>query len=453
MKFVMQRMFPLCMLLIMLAAPLQWVHAEQSAAEDELYSSQPVYVIPVKQTVESGLKSFLERAFNEAQTAEAKAIILEINTLGGRVDSAEEIGELIRDSTIPTIAFIDGKAVSAGSYIALNASKIIMEPGSSIGAAAVVDGTGGRVKDSKIIAHWASEMRSAAELRGRNPQIAEGMVDDRLTVPMPEIDRTKKRGEIISLTAQEALKVGYAEHIAKDLQGVLDYLQIEGHPEVTVKPSPAEVMARGLTNPIVMTLLLLIGIAGVAIEIIVPGFGLPGILGICSFSLYFFGHYVAGFAGIEDVLLFIVGIVLMVIELVVPGFGIFGIAGVVCLTSGVILAAYDTESALLSLGVAFVIAAIIVAIVIRLFKHKGVWNRFILRDELKTELGYVSSPSKDALLNLEGVAVTPLRPAGTVIIGEERVDVVADGEFVENNRKIKVVRIEGNRIVVRELPE
>jgi membrane-bound serine protease (ClpP class) len=437
------------LLLAAILVPAGYAYAEQ----DELTSSQPVYVIPVKHTIETGLQKFLERALLEAEEAQAKVIILELDTFGGRVDSAEEIGELIRSSKIPTIAFIHGKAVSAGSYIALNANRIVMDPGSSIGAAAVVSVAGERVTDSKIVAHWASVMRSAAELRDRNPQIAEGMVDENIVVAMPEIEKTKKKGEIISLSAKEALKVGYAEHIANDLKEVLNYAEANGHPVVAVELSPAEQLARWLTNPVVMTILLLIGLAGVAIEIFVPGFGFPGILGISAFSLYFFGHYAAGFAGTEHVFMFVAGIVLMVIELFVPGFGIFGIAGMIALMSGVVLAAYDTQSAMLSLGIAFLAAIVVVGVVIKLFKHKGIWNRFILKDELKSELGYVSSSSKEHLLHQAGVALTSLRPSGTATIGDERIDVVTSGEFIPSGRKVKVIQIEGTRVVVRELVE
>jgi hypothetical protein len=217
-------------------------------------SEAPVVVIPVHQTIESGLQKFMERSVRSAEQARASYIILDINTLGGRVDSAEGIGELIRSSSVPTIAYIHGKAVSAGSYIALNASAIIMEPGSSIGAAAVVDITGNEIESAKVISHWSSQMRSAAELRGRKPLIAEGMVDKNLVVAMPEIGRTAEKGQIVSLTADEALKVGYAERSAKDMKEVLAFLGAENRPVITEEPSPAEKFARILTDPFIATL-------------------------------------------------------------------------------------------------------------------------------------------------------------------------------------------------------
>lgn len=418
------------------------------APPDYAASGNLVYVVPVKQTVESGLKRFLERAFADAAEARAAAIVLDIDTLGGRLDSAEEIGRLIRESPVPTVAYVHGRAVSAGSYIALNAGKIIMQPGSTIGAAAIVDGAGREIESPKVVSHWVSEMKGAAELRGRDPRIAEGMVDKNTVVEMPQIGRTSGKGEIVSLTAEEAVKVGYAEGIAATIDEAIRSLGYGDAPVVHFEPSVAEKLARFLVDPVVMTVLLLVGIAGVAIELLVPGFGLPGILGILGFVLYFFGHYVAGFAGIEDIVLFVAGIVLLVIEMFVPSFGIVGLIGAAAIIAGVVLASFDTKNALLSLGIAALIAAVVVAFVAYLFRRRGIWNKFILRDELKTEQGYVSHESKEHLFGAVGKSVTPLRPAGTALFWDERVDVVTEGEFIDAGVPVKVIKVEGHRVVV-----
>lgn len=413
----------------------------------------PVVIIPVHHTVETGLYNFLERALREAEGMNAHHIVLDVNTFGGRVDSAQEIGQLIKSSPIPTIAYIRGKAISAGSYIALNAEQIAMEPGSSIGAAAVVDITGNEIENMKVISTWSGLMKGAAEMRGRNSQIAEAMVDKNVGVTMPEIGRTVPKGEIVTLTSEEALKVGYAETVAGSLDEVVKFIGGENHPLITMELSVAERIARFVTEPWVATLLLLIGIAGVAIEIFVPGFGLPGILGVLGFGLYFFGHYIAGFAGTEDIALFVAGLILLFLEIFVSSFGILGILGALCLFSGVVLSAYNKQMAAWSLGIAFVAAAVIVVIVLRIFRHRGVWNRFILSEKMTTEQGYVSASSRKELLGQTGHALTPLRPAGTAAFGEERVDVVTSGDFISAGRAVTVVQVEGSRIVVKELKE
>ncbi|WP_082420658.1 nodulation protein NfeD [Paenibacillus sp. A3] len=440
---------------LLLSALAGFLPAEPASAESSSAPSKaaPVVVIPVHQTVENGLQTFLQRALQEAQSMGAYYVVLDVDTLGGRVDSAQEIGQLIKNSPVPTIAYVHGKAISAGSYIALNAGKIAMEPGSSLGAAAVVDGAGNEIESVKVVSYWSGQMKAAAELRGRKTQIAEAMVDKNVGVSMPEIGRTVPKGEILTLTAEEALKVGYAEKMAGSLQEVVQFIGGEEHPLVTLEPSLAESFARYVTQPWVSTLLLIIGIAGIAIELFVPGFGLPGIVGVLGFGLYFFGHYIAGFAGFEEIALFIAGILLLVIEVFVSSFGILGFLGAACLISGVVLAAYNTKAAAMNLGIAFVIAFVVVAVVVKYFKHRGVWNRFVLREKLTEEKGYVSASSRSDLLGRSGKAVTPLRPAGTALFGDERVDVVTVGDFVESGRTVKVTHVEGVRVVVQEVKE
>lgn len=231
-----------------------------SAQNESTNASDPrlVYVIPVQQTIESGLEKFLVRAFAEAEEAKADVIILRISTFGGSVEAADNIGELIRTSPIETIAFVEGKAISAGSYISLNANQIYMSPGSSIGAAAVVTIDGSRVEDSKTIATWSGMMVSAAEMNGRNPEYAVGMVDDRHIVEVPEIGKTYGEGTLISFTADEAVAAGYAEGKANSLNDLLSQLNADQAHVEYVELTFAEKLARFLTNPFVMPILLLI---------------------------------------------------------------------------------------------------------------------------------------------------------------------------------------------------
>lgn len=411
-----------------------------------------VYVIPVKQSVESGLQSFLERAFKEAEAAEAEHIILVVNTFGGKVVNAEEIGEMLVENKIPTTAFVEGKAVSAGTYIALNADNIVMQPGSAIGAAAVVNGSGDLIENPKTISFWVKKMMESASLNGRDDQIAAAMVDTNVVLDLKDkIGRDKQKGEILTLSASEAEKLGYSEHTANSVDEVVKWLGLDGRTQVEVAPSLAENVARWLVNPVVMTILLILGIAGVVIEMIVPGFGAPGIVGILSFGLYFFGHYVAGFAGMESVVLFVLGLSLLIIEVFVPSFGILGILGGGALITAVVIAASDPMTAFISIMVALVVALVIIVLFARMNKTKGVWNKFILRDKLTTEEGYLSADVKVSLIGLEGVTVTPLRPAGTIQIGENRIDVVTSGEFVDAKRTVMVVKAEGTWVVVKEV--
>ncbi|WP_284240200.1 NfeD family protein [Paenibacillus glycanilyticus] len=420
-------------------------------AAEAAQTGPAVYVVPVKQSVESGLKSFLERAYKEAAEAKAERVVLVINTFGGEVTSAEEIGELVRKSKIPTTAYVEGKAVSAGTYIALNAQNIVMEPGSTIGAASVVNSSGKLIDSPKVISFWVKTMREAAELNGRNPDVAAAMVDPGAVISLPELGTVKQQGEVLTLTADEAIKAGYAEYKAESVDDAIKWLGLENRDLIELKPTIAEKIATWLVSPIVMTVLFTLGIAGIAIELFVPGFGVPGFVGIVSFGLYFFGHYIAGFAGMESVALFIVGIALLIIELFVPSWGILGLVGSASLIAGVLTAASSPMTAFISLVIALVIAVVILYFVVRKYKDRGIWNKFILREKLTAEQGYLSAETKEDLLGREGIAITPLRPAGTIQIGDNRIDVVTSGEFIASGKTVKVIKTEGTWVVVREV--
>lgn len=434
------------MMLLTLLLPV-WIGSPSAHAAEK---SGAVYIIPVDKPIEQGLGKFMERGFKEAEEMNAGLIVLDINTPGGRVDTAEELGTLIKESPVETVAFVRGDAASAGSFLALNADKIVMSPGSMIGAAAMVDSTGKHVDDPKLVAFWKSKMQGAAEKSGRDGKIAAGMTDVNMVVEMPEINKTKEKGEIIALSAEEALKVGYADHISNTPEEAAAWLGYSQDDVFTVQRTAAENISTFLTNPVVMTVLLFLGIAGVIIELIVPGFGVPGIVGIVCFVLYFSGNYIAGFAGAETWVLFTVGLIMMILEMFIPSFGILGILGSIALVAGVVRAAYDTSDAFISLGIAFGAALVVIAIVVILFKDRGIWNRFILSDRLSADQGYSSATERKELIGLQGISLTPLRPSGTAIFNGERIDVVSDGDFIPIDTPIIVIKAEGTRIVVQQ---
>lgn len=449
---------PIVLLLLLLTPLMSNVSADltaprvQDVTTGELKKG-PVFIIPVDQEIERGLQSFLERGFEEAANYGAGLIVLEIDTPGGLVTAAEQIGTMVRDSAIPTAAFVKGDAASAGSYIALNAGAIIMKPGSMIGSASLVDMNGRKVDDAKLVSYWKSKMVGAAALNDRDPDIAAGMVDSNVIVNKPELGVSKAQGEILALSSDEALKAGYADQITDTPEEAITWLGYSTDDIFRVKHTGAEKLSQFLTNPIIMTILLFIGITGIVIELLVPGFGAPGIIGILAFVLYFFGNYVAGFAGAETWLLFILGLVMLVLELFVPSFGILGLLGSVSLVAGVVRAAYSYTHAMFSLGIAFAAAAVVIVIVAVLFKERGIWNRFILKDSLTKDQGFVPVAEKLNLISVKGTSITPLRPSGTAMIAGERIDVVTEGGFINVNAPIIVVKVEGGRIVVKEIKE
>jgi len=206
-----------------------------------------------------------------------------------------------------------------------------------------------------------------------------------------------------------------------------------------------------LTIPAVYTVLLLIGTVGIVFEMLFLKKGLFALIGFAAFGLYFFGQFAEGYATYGDIVLFGVGIVLLLLELVVVSFGILGVAAGICIYASVVQAAGDPAEARLAIAVVIVLSILIVGIVLKYFRKHITWKRFVLRDRMTSEEGYVSSPDQAFRLGQHGTAITPLRPAGTAVIGEERVDVVTQGEFIDAGSAVEVVQVEGVRVVVREI--
>jgi membrane-bound serine protease (ClpP class) len=415
-----------------------------------------VHVIAIDGVIDLGLAPFLARTLREARAGNAAAVVLDINTFGGRVDAAVAMRDTLLNAEVRTIAFINQRAISAGALIALACETIVMTKGGTIGAAAPVMGGGTgetRAADEKSVSYVRKEFRATAEARGRPPEIAEAMVD--ADVEIPDLIAV---GKLLTLTSAEALQHDVADLEAATLAQALEVTDLPGAEVRYAEQTWAEGLVRFLTNPVVSSLLMTLGLLGIFIEIRTPGFALPGTLGVLSLGLFFWGHWLVQLAGWEELLLVLVGVLLVGLEvLVFPGITVAGVAGVVLLVIGLgmtIVGAGATMPAIVTaLGrVAFSILAALVA-AFALFRALPVLpfgRRLVLESGMPADGGYVSSPdSLRAWLGRTGVALSPLRPAGTADIGGERVDVVSDGGFIDAGAPIEVSRVDGYRIVVR----
>ncbi|SFF53483.1 membrane-bound serine protease (ClpP class) [Halobacillus alkaliphilus] len=430
--------------MVVLAAGLSIFHLYSSVhAQGE---GEQVYIIPVQDTVERGMAAFLKRTTEEAAENGVDHIIFEIDTPGGRVDAAGDIGEIFQDLDIPNTAFVTSRAYSAGSYIALNADNIYMKPQATMGASGVIN-SDGTAADKKAQSAWISSMVAAAESNGRDPIYARAMADS--SIDLPEYNAAE--GEFLTLGPNEAEEVGYAEGIVEDRVELLNELGLSEAKVTENNPTVAENLARFLTDPVVIPILLSVASLGLIVELYSPGFGIPGIMGLLSLVLFFYGHIVAGLAGYEAIILLILGIGLVIAEIFLPG-GIAGIAGVVSIVASLMLSSADMGHMAMSIGIAL-IATIIVSVI--LFKtmglERGFFRHIILQDSTSAEKGYLSSTSRLELIGMVGETMTPLRPAGTAVFDGERLDVVTEGGFVGTGQSVKVLKTEGSRIVVREL--
>jgi membrane-bound serine protease (ClpP class) len=391
---------------------------------------------------------------SEAEKDNASAIIFKINTFGGRVDAATQIKDAIIGTDLLTIAFINNRAISAGALIALSCKKIIMVPGSSIGAATVVDQTGEKVGE-KYQSYMRSEMRSTAEKNGRPVDVAEGMVDERVMIP-GLVDST----QLVTLTSEEALKYGIADSVLKNIDELYAYFKLANTEKIYQKSNWAEDVVRFLNNGIVSSILIMIGIFGLIAEVKSPGWGLPGTAGIIALSLFFGSSYILQLASIIEILMFVVGLGLLLLEIfVIPGFGVAGISGIILVIASLFLAMVGADPfldsnvvtmALIKLSVGLVAALVLILVLARFLPKSNFFKKFILSEEEKADAGYTSRTNLSGLLGAEGIALTTLRPAGTGEFNGKRVDVVTDSEYIEHGKPVIVTAVEGMRVVVRE---
>jgi membrane-bound serine protease (ClpP class) len=416
-----------------------------------------VYVALIEGMIDLGLAPFVDRVLREAGEAEAAAVVLEINTFGGRVDAAVLIRDALLNAKVPTVAFINKRAISAGALIALATEKIVIAQGGTIGAATPVQmgqpGAPAQPVEEKTVSYVRKEFRATAEARQRPPLIAEAMVDADVEIP-----GLIEKGKLLTLTTEEALKHQVADFRADTIEEALKQLGLSGVEVRRASPNWAENLVRFLTHPIVSSLLITIGMLGIILEIRTPGFGVPGILGIGSIALFFWGHWLVQLAGSEEMLLVGSGLVLLAAEfLLIPGFGVAGVLGIAALLSGLSLSLIGGGATwdFILKAVGQVVFSLLLALVgslvlLRFLPRLPFGRRLILETGLAAGEGYASAPDTDKQwLGKDGLAVSPLRPSGIADIAGERLDVVSDGEFIEAGAQVVVARVDGNRIVVR----
>ncbi|GLC88568.1 NfeD family protein [Lysinibacillus piscis] len=247
------------------------------------------------------------------------------------------------------------------------------------------------------------------------------------------------------------MAIGYSEGTNANFPKLLVQTDLQHHEVVDVEPTIVEKMASLLTHPFVIPILLSIASLGFVMELYSPSFGVPGIMGLSAIGLFFYGHTVAGFAGYETWILFIVGLLLVLAELVVPG-GIVGVIGGVFILMSLILAGANTTYMIIAIFIALVVAIIGMVILMKFFNKKlHVLNKLVLMDATTTEEGYVSNINRTELLGKRGETLTPLRPAGTIVLENERIDVVSEGSYIDAGQQVEIIKVEGSRIVVRAI--
>ncbi|WP_159429734.1 NfeD family protein [Halarsenatibacter silvermanii] len=393
--------------------------------------------------VDPGQASFLSRALSEARAEGVEVVIIEIDSLGGFVDSALEMRDLLLREEMRTITFVDQRAWSAGALLAIAGDEFYMASGSSIGAAET------RPQEEKYIAAFSREFAATAERQGRDPDLAAAMVDIDMAV-----EGAVDEGRLLSLTAGEAEALNFSDGSFADLDDLLAERGWSRTDLILLEKTFLETAAGFVTNPVVTVLLLSVGLVALVGEVLVPGFGLSGTVGVLSLGIFFSAYLSQGYAGLGLMALFLAGILLIVIEVfIIPGFGITGIGGLTAVLTSLFFIFPDRALALRIIVAVMVLSVLGVFLLIKIFGAAGLWKKISLESSETVEEGYISRAARKELEGKKGRAITPLRPSGTAEIEGRRVDVVTEGDYIEKETEIEILSSKGSRVVVKKLDD
>jgi membrane-bound serine protease (ClpP class) len=437
--------------------------AEIEEAEKEKSSVlKTVYLFEIHQEIGPGAARITERAIAAAEEAGADYLVIDLDTYGGLVSDADKIRTAILNTPLTTMVFIRNNAASAGALISIACDSIYMKRGSTIGAASVVNQSG-EVMPEKYQSYMRNKMRATAEATNRDPDIAEGMVDQRVV-----IEGITDSTEIITFSVDEAIKHGFANGRAESIEEMLEMAGITNYKIIRHNVSNLEKVIQFLINPAVSGILLLVIIGGLYFELQTPGVGFPIIAAATAAVLYFAPLYLEGLAAHWEIALFLAGLILLAVEIfVIPGFGIAGVAGIGAMIVSLSLAlvrnvngfdfSFVPTQQLIS-SFLMVSSILIGGMILFLFSshkmaEKNMLGRLTLRQELSKESGnIIGTAITDAeLIGKTGICSTDLRPAGKVEIDGERHDAQSEGEFIARNSEVKVTRVRGAYLVVEKV--
>lgn len=416
-----------------------------------------VLLMEMKDVIDPRMHRYVDLALKEADNIEADIVIIEMDTYGGVLTDAKEIVDRIMHYKKPVWVFINSDAASAGALISIACDSIYMSPGASIGAATVVDGQGQKAPD-KYQSYMRSIMRATAEENGRNPRIAEGMVDEDL-----EIEGIKKAGEVITFSTSEALEHGFCEARVESIEEILERNQVTQYTLHRFELNLPERIISFVLNPFISSLLILVIIAGIYFEMQTPGLGFAGLAALVALILYLVPYYLNGLADNWEIIAFFVGIGLIAVEIfVLPGFGVAGIAGITLTVGSLFLIminndAFDFEFVPMTdllYALASAIGGTVGGMILLLvggskLPETRFFKRIALTDTQNREAGYVSYQYKESLIGKKGTAQTVLRPSGKVMIEGKMYDAYTRGDFIERGQTVEVISEEGPSLKVK----
>jgi membrane-bound serine protease (ClpP class) len=421
---------------------------------------QKVFLMKIDAEIDPRTNRYSELALDEAEEIGADIIILEIDTYGGAVNDADDIRTRFLELEKPVWVFINKDAASAGALISIACDSIYMAPGASIGAATVVVGTTGQAAPDKYQSYMRSIMRSTAEANGRDPKIAEAMVDQEI-----EIDSVTEAGKVLTFSTSEAIKHGFCEAQVKSVEEILERNGVENYVLVEFELGLAERIIKLFLNPVVSGILILIIVGGIYFELQTPGVGFPILAAVIAAVLYFVPYYLNGLAANWEIIIFFVGIVLLALEIfVIPGFGVAGISGIVLMVGSLVLVMLNNDvfdftfvnGGEIVAAVLTAMAGLMASILLMFFggvrlTQTKVFQRISLVDTQQRSEGYTSNFNQQSYLGMKGEAYTVLRPSGKILINDELKDAFTRGDYIEKGKKVVVVDESGTSLKVKEV--
>lgn len=408
----------------------------------DIYGKEKIYILPIKGEINRATRNLVrDNIIRAEKDPNVKTIIFEIDTYGGLIDEAIQIKDYILRTDLNTISYVNNKAESAGVLIAIASEKLAMNDNSTIGSAETIP------SDEKVLSMWKSILRDTAQFRGRNEMVVEGMADKLI-----EINGVKKEGQLVNLTAKEAVELDVADCIKGSCTDIIDIADTKNYEMFRVDETFQMLLAKNISSPYVSSILLFLGFIGLIIELITPGFGIGAAMSILGFGLYFAGNVLAGHSKLGGLAFFLTGLLLMIVEFFIPGFGISGISGLTLMLLGLVFTMESLGMAFLSIGLSLIATMVFTIALIKLGFKSETLNSIILKHSIgdgNKTLKMKKESIENRYINKEGVTISNLRPSGFINIDGEKLDAISLDGYIGIYTLIKVVKVEGNKIYVK----
>ena len=427
-------------------------------------SASDVYVLTVDGDIGRGTVSYLRSGLAAAEGEGAELVVIRLATPGGRLDSAFAARDLILDTSVPTVAFVDREALSAGALLAIACQTIVFAPGGVMGAAtAFTFSARGEYVEApeKTQSAVRTLFRATAEARGRDPEIAEAMVDTSAA-----IEGLVDAGRLLTLTADEARRWEYADAIHATLDALLADRGLGTSDVVAYEQRGLDRAVEVLTSPALAAILLIVGLLGLIVEMMIPGFGVAGVLGALCLGAFFWAHVLVGLAGWESIAFLLGGLLAVLFEIFVftaADFGFAGIVGLVLIGLGFYTSMVgpftDRTVALRAIGIvsAGVLGALVLAVLLisRLPKSRLRLGGVILSSAITGHAADREQPMgrPSPWVGRRGIAATDLHPVGIGLFDDERIDVICEEGHLAKGTPLVVVRDDGYRKIVHATKE